>query len=334
MYKFVLLTDGTGQDGTGEITNVSKLQQYLANGALTNQFVRYSPGVGTRLGEKYEGGIFGAHAFSVIAGHYQWLGRIMNALGITNPAEFEISLFGFSRGAFISRILTDMLNVCGVPTRSRISEKMVKFYENKDYYKISRWRKDSPTDFITPSISFVGLWDTVATTMGINEADYESLPENVKAACHAVAINESRPKFNYLKLNLRDDVIEEFFAGCHSDVGGGYGEDQVLSRITLNWMVSHARSHGVAFGKEPEEILPGDYLLAQPHSEHKSESNGMGSLGVLVRYVDLERLNPSVRNLPWDVFASNGMPLWSEDLCKMVAQYNVNRDSGMPPNLA
>lgn len=52
MTKLVLLTDGTGQDGSGDITNVAKLQDYLSNDDESGQYVCYSPGVGTRLRER------------------------------------------------------------------------------------------------------------------------------------------------------------------------------------------------------------------------------------------------------------------------------------------
>ena len=314
MTKLVLLTDGTGQDGSGDITNVAKLQDYLSNDDESGQYVCYSPGVGTRLGEKYEGGIFGAHAFRVIQDHYSWLGRIMGSLEITKSSDVEISLFGFSRGAFISRMIADMLSLCGIPTRSRIADKMVKLYEAHDEYEIKKIRAACPDDFIDARVSFLGVWDTVATTMGIDETEYEEVPTIVKAGCHAVAINESRPKFNYVRMNLRKNFKEEFFAGCHSDVGGGYGEDQVLSRIAFNWMVLHAKKYGVLFDSIPEKIGRDEFLAAEPHSEHNSASNAGGLLGSLTRYVDKSRINKSVNRLPWKVFADDGTSLSSEQL--------------------
>jgi len=326
MTKLVLLTDGTGQDGTGEITNVAQLQKYLANGNEYDQYVCYSPGVGTRLGEKYEGGIFGAHAYRVMMDHYSWLGRVMASLGIKESSEVEIALFGFSRGAFISRMIADMLSICGIPTRSKIADKMVKLYEARDYYEIKKFRSMCPEDFIDVRISFLGVWDTVATTLGIDETEYMEVPSNVQSACHAVAINESRPKFNYLKMNLRGDFKEEFFAGCHSDVGGGYGEEQVLSRITLKWMIENAKAHGVKFDTEPVEVKPDEYKLAEPHSEHKSDSNVGGLLGTLTRYVDRNRINPSVWDLPLQVLSADDMPVSSEQLCKVYKNYHAGLD--------
>lgn len=321
MTKLVLLTDGTGQDGSGDITNVAKLQDYLSNDDESEQYVCYSPGVGTRLGEKYEGGIFGAHAFRVIQDHYSWLGRIMGSLEITKSSDVEIALFGFSRGAFISRMIADMLSLCGIPTRSRIADKMVKLYEARDEYEIKKIRADCPEDFIDARVSFLGVWDTVATTMGIDETEYEEVPSIVKAGCHAVAINESRPKFNYVRMNLRKNFKEEFFAGCHSDVGGGYGEDQVLSRIAFNWMVLHAKKHGVLFDSMPEKIKNEEFMAAEPHSEHNSVSNAGGLLGTLTRYVDKGRINRSVRRLPWDVLTDEDTPILSEQLCANYQAY-------------
>ncbi|AQZ15478.1 YEL023C [Zygosaccharomyces parabailii] len=49
------------------------------------------------------------------------------------------------------------------------------------------------------------------------------------------------------------DLIEKWFPGDHSDVGGGYAVDcdtrEVLSGLSLRWMISEAVKHGVYFKK-------------------------------------------------------------------------------------
>ena len=49
-------------------------------------------------------------------------------------------------------------------------------------------------------VEYMGLWDTVDSTVGIKGEDYIELPSNVKFARHAVARDEFRRFFNYLPL--------------------------------------------------------------------------------------------------------------------------------------
>ena len=76
----------------------------------------------------------------------------------------KVFLFGFSRGALIMRVVADWLCQRGFP------------------------------------VEYMGLWDTVDSTVGIKGEDYIELPSNVKFARHAVARDEFRRFFNYLPL--------------------------------------------------------------------------------------------------------------------------------------
>lgn len=120
-----------------------------------------------------------------------------------------------------------------------------------------------------PRIAFVGVWDTVAAYGGpvaeitraidkwiwpLTMTDYE-LGDHVDRARHALALDDERDSFWPL---LWDEVHETrkaeraetedgrawygsrlkqvWFAGMHSDVGGGY-PDESLSYVPLNWMI-------------------------------------------------------------------------------------------------
>ncbi len=50
--------------------------------------------------------------------------------------------------------------------------------------------------------------------------------------------------FPILKWNNNTRVTQTWFCGAHSDVGGGYKETG-LSDIALEWMITHAYSHGL-----------------------------------------------------------------------------------------
>ena len=109
------------------------------------------------------------------------------------------------------------------------------------------------------SIDFVGVWDTVSAyggpivelvravddwIMPISFTD-KRLPGCVKAARHALALDDERDSFQPLpwdeKRRAAASRLEQvWFAGMHSDVGGGYPDDS-LSYVSFNWMVDEAQ---------------------------------------------------------------------------------------------
>lgn len=46
--------------------------------------------------------------------------------------------------------------------------------------------------------------------------------------------------------------IELGFIGAHADIGGGYRDDNSLSRVALSWMVAQARAAGVTMISPPQ----------------------------------------------------------------------------------
>lgn len=329
MIRLVLQTDGTGQDGNDAVTNVARLSDFLTDGE-DDQYCSYSPGVGTCIGEELDGGIAGVHLEKVMNRQYSWLSKCAGSLELSDKDDFEVELFGFSRGAFISRLLADLLNRCGIPKNPNDGIALVDLYKKKEWTAMTALLETRPNDFLKTRIGFLGCWDTVVTSLGYDGADYEAVPDNVIAAAHAVAINESRPKFNYTKMGLRDGIHEEFFAGCHSDVGGGYGVNQVLSRMALEWMIEQAEKAGVLFKAKPNPIGLDEYGKAETHSEHKSASNLWGALGFLEREIDHSRINSNVALLQWNLFGEEGLPLNSEQMVAWVKDYyDITRPEGV-----
>lgn len=324
MIRLIVLTDGTGQDGNTEITNVSNLYNFLVDGD-SDQFCNYSQGVGTSIGKELADKVAATHVGMVVNKQYSWLSKSIGSLGISDGEDFEVELFGFSRGAFVSRLLADLLNRCGIPRDPDDAITLVKLYEKKAWNDMTALIASRPTEFLKARVGFLGCWDTVVTSFGYDGSDYEEVPGNVVSAAHAVAINESRPKFNYTKMNLRDGIHEEFFAGCHSDVGGGYGPDQVLSRMTLSWMITCAEDAGVLFKAKPDPIRIEEYATAQSHSEHFSPSNLGGMLGSVKRVIDRDRINQDVSLLHWNLVTEDGQPLDSEQMIAWVRDNQDNR---------
>jgi uncharacterized protein (DUF2235 family) len=118
-------------------------------------------------------------------------------------------------------------------------------------------------------IFFIGVWDTVGALgvpggglrkIGQSLYDFHDteLSERVHYAYHALAIDErrknfeptlwTRPKGRATLPNAQPQTLEQvWFAGVHSNVGGGY-PDCGLSDIAFLWMVDKAKE---AQGRDP-----------------------------------------------------------------------------------
>ena len=127
-------------------------------------------------------------------------------------------------------------------------------------------------------IRFIGAWDTVAAygapldemTRGISKWIWPlELPnhtlnrERVMRACQALALDEERTTFHPELWNervvppgefdpdkarfIKDEQISQvWFAGAHSNVGGGYPDD-TLAYIPFVWMIIEAQRCGLKF---------------------------------------------------------------------------------------
>lgn len=110
-------------------------------------------------------------------------------------------------------------------------------------------------------IAFVGLWDTVAAYgMPIDELatvwdkmvwptsmPTHALNDRVQRAVHALSLDDERNTFHpqLWDAETTDERISQvWFAGVHSDVGGGYA-DQGLSHVSLDWVMTEACAHGL-----------------------------------------------------------------------------------------
>ena len=245
--KFIICLDGTGndpedavqettKDGRLEDDNISNVLKLhlLAGGKLNNfqdnpgQQAYYYSGVGTR------GTVFRRALASIFANFEpEWiLKEAYNDLCENYKDGDEIFIFGFSRGAAIARMLA-----------SKISSEGVKAHK--------------------PKIKFLGVWDTVASfgkpniddnTRPISDVVFEdgTISEAIENAVHLVAIDETRKAFRPILMNVTNRAEEIWFAGVHSDVGGGYNLDG-LSDISLEFMMKRASQYGLTF-LQPSEI--------------------------------------------------------------------------------
>jgi len=280
MKNIVVCVDGTDNQFSGDHTNV--IRTYKVAAASPGQILYYDPGVGSlplpgfwsKLGQDLSivaGLAFGAGLTDAIMEAYRYLMR-------TYEAGDQIYLFGFSRGAFTVRALAAMIHAVGLLDRD--SEQLVpyalRYWQSHrgprspggatcDEFKATLAR-DCP-------IHFIGVWDTVSS-VGLRNTIFHlsSFPITfhnpaVQHARHAVSIDERRCFFrqNLIgKWEPAQDVKNVWFAGVHSDVGGGYpAAESGLSKLAFEWMMAEAHHCGLkldlsaADGAYPQQLALG-----------------------------------------------------------------------------
>jgi uncharacterized protein (DUF2235 family) len=126
-------------------------------------------------------------------------------------------------------------------------------------------------------IRFVGVFDVVGQFglpgRHINAGHVLTLPVNVQCCRHAMALDESRAFFPITRLcddngNPADSLVELWFRGVHSDVGGGNG-NRGLNWVALHWMFMNAIRAGLPIDPKEVERNLVDRAQAQQISDHK-----------------------------------------------------------------
>jgi uncharacterized protein (DUF2235 family) len=268
MKRLIVCCDGTWNrrdqvvDGVRAPTNVAKVAAAVlprdAHGH--EQRVHYEPGVGTRPRERYLGGGLGVGLSRNVRSCYRFLVEHFE------PGD-ELFLFGFSRGAFTARSTVGLVRNCGIVRREerhRVDE-AYRLYRARDDARrpsgAAAGRFRAAHSHPDTAVEFVGVWDTVGALgipipllPGVITRRWTfhdtGLSRCVRHAHHALAIDEQRGPFKPTLWTqhpeAEDQVLEQcWFAGVHSDVGGGYA-DPALAEVTLVWMAERARACGLA----------------------------------------------------------------------------------------
>jgi uncharacterized protein (DUF2235 family) len=184
----------------------------------------------------------------------------------------HIYIFGFSRGAYTARFLSEMIHSIGLLSRG--NEEMVPFaWDTFSQYQSSRgnvpqtdkdrelerYMKKFKRTFCRPDVAvhFLGLFDCVNSVGQFEIPLFRKSYRYIASPCarhirHAVSIHERRLKFKPALFHLDEetrktvDFKEVWFAGNHGDVGGGWslhdGQKHLLSDIPLNWMIQEVLS--------------------------------------------------------------------------------------------
>lgn len=302
--RIVFCFDGTwNRLGADCLTNVAMLAQMVRPVAHdgTPQIIYYDEGIGTdsKL-NRWTGGIFGDGMLTIIREAYRFLifnyepGDEIFAFGFSRGAYTARSFVGFIRHAGILDI-----------ARASQIDRAIKIYESSEAGSGAEdasaqefraknslgvcvtaadrdWRKKNIPGFdpaCAPllEIKYLGVWDTVRALGVPDFVPYSGwinrkygfhdavLSSKVKAARHAVALDELRPTFRatlfgrdkiaeYNRRNRRakgpplpdwkQRYQEQWFPGVHGAVGGG-GDRRGLSDGALDWVLTGARLAGL-----------------------------------------------------------------------------------------
>jgi hypothetical protein len=269
---------------------------------------------GRLAGEKFEhvvGGALGSGAVDRIREAYAYISRHYR------PGD-RIYLFGFSRGAFIARLVAGFIDQVGLvlrdyatgPDRRRLVERACWLYlvdpqadrgDMRNFLRHVTGASDVPEGKNLP-IHVVGVWDTVAAIHSAERVSWnakrvkvdlrkkyseaQSLPRAIAHARHALAIHELRSKFEPLlwsAFGQWQTLEQAWFAGAHSDVGGSYPETG-LSDVALDWMMD-----------EIARLDPSDGLVPLPAARSLKLQSPHHEIGVLFPFARVRQFLESGR---------------------------------------
>ncbi len=236
------------------ITNVAKTWHALAADG-PGQLTHYFRGVGNdeendALNTLVEGGAANEEKFIRRRAYLAFLENYRRG--------DRLSILGFSRGAASARLFARDLRTRGLLDKVIIESRRLQARSaGESWLEVwSLFTHQSKT--LMPGeeleIAFVGVWDTVAASLGVKAAELEP-DAAVGHVVHCVALDEERVLYSPALLQRAGqapNVKEVWFPGCHSDVGGGYFHDG-LSRVTLDFMWRNWNSALAAQGLLPLE---------------------------------------------------------------------------------
>ncbi|HVS12713.1 MAG TPA: DUF2235 domain-containing protein [Thermoanaerobaculia bacterium] len=287
-------------------SNVLKLGRSVrpVDAAGRPQVVVYDPGVGTlsrhpgasnrllSVADRALGGAFGAGFEANVEEALTFL--VHNQL----PGD-EVLLFGFSRGAATARAVTRFLDWSGgLPVKAdayylpRFFREYVLAHGQRTAEEVrsaidaaraggSGRRPLAP--FQRVEVTFLGVWDTVMAlgSRFRSAGERTSTPSRsfhvgarpaacVRHARQALAVDEARYDFRpeiWIDHHPDQTLEQRWFAGVHSNVGGGYVDDG-LANVAFHWILEGA----VAQGLEVDQAFANAYPR-YPHDRlYRSES--------------------------------------------------------------
>jgi uncharacterized protein (DUF2235 family) len=101
---------------------------------------------------------------------------------------------------------------------------------------------------IFDTVASIGLPNLASRNRPKSDVIFEhghTLSSTVKQALHMVSLDDKRRAFQPTLMNQDNRVLEVWFSGAHSDVGGGYQQDG-LSDITLQFMLDWLKTLSIS----------------------------------------------------------------------------------------
>lgn len=330
--NIVICCDGTGNkfidDVTAHGSNSNVVKFYAALEINNYQVGYYHPGVGTagapaarnwlaRQWSVIKGLAFGAGFKDNVLDAYRYL------MSTYNDGD-RVYLIGFSRGAYTVRALAGLLDGYGLLCRGNEGHLPYAWNEYVRQHRNRKKQRVSPKTGFRETFShkrfrihFMGIWDTVSSVGWISTPlRLYNIAQNptVRMGRHAISIDERRCFYRdnlwspataqQLKEVASDgeqlpsqDLLEVWFTGVHSDVGGSYPQlESGLSNITLQWMLDQAKNAGAHFSP-----VMRDLVLGRPvsHMESLDLNRKIRTLEPLFLLPRQSRVHGSLRGWWW-----------------------------------
>lgn len=244
-------------------TNVARVSKLLISDGK-RQRVLYAPGIGTGgYFDRIIGGTWGAGTMARVRTVYRSLCESYE------PGD-QIALFGFSRGAFAARAIAGLIGTVGLVRNDQLDhiEQAFSCYQNPKMLWGSEGQTFRDRHSYSVTVFFIGLWDTVirhgpilapvgwlierALSRRFGLVDQRA-GRHIRHVAHALALDEERSAFRPFRMTAShpaQTVQELWFAGSHSDVGGGYQESRP-SEFSLRWIIERAAQAGLMFHEMP-----------------------------------------------------------------------------------
>ncbi|WP_338187121.1 DUF2235 domain-containing protein [Thalassospira tepidiphila] len=280
LRNLVVCCDGTSNEVGNQLSNVLKL--YRIAHKDERQLVFYQPGIGTvsmpDSWGKWRQKVRATFEMATGKGLDRDVLAAYRFLAENYREGDKIFLFGFSRGAYTVRVLAGMIYLVGLlrKDQSNFAGYALKAYKSAkpiDDYATAREFREIVLPQDKVPIEFLGVWDTVASVivpswrviipkLRLEELPYTSINPAIKVVRHAAAIHEYRRMFrlkpwcagqsfqpnrySQASSHTKQDLREVWFNGCHSDIGGGFVEEEsALSKFPLRWMLAQAKKKGL-----------------------------------------------------------------------------------------